>query len=52
MDIAKIRFHIDPETGEPHLHEHGVFEHEVEDVFLSGLGLDRVGREGSRMLMG
>ena len=48
----KIRFYIDPETGEPHIHNHGVFEDEVEQVFLSGLGQDRVSREGSRMLMG
>jgi hypothetical protein len=49
---VKIRFYIDPETGEPHIHNHGVFEDEVEEVFLSGLGQDRVSRAGSRMLMG
>ena len=52
MESVKIRFYIDPETGEPHIHDHGVFEDEVEEVFLSGLGQDRVSREGSRTLMG
>jgi hypothetical protein len=27
-----LRFHIDPETGLPHIHDHGVAEHEVEEV--------------------
>ena len=48
----KIRFYTDPETGEPHIRNHGVLEDEVEEVFRSGLGQDRVSREGSRMLMG
>jgi hypothetical protein len=52
MDVVKIRFYIDRETGEPHIYNHGVSEHEVEEIFESGLGQDRVGREGSRMLMG
>ncbi len=52
MESVKIRFYIDPETCEPHIHNHGVFEDEVEEVFLSGLGQDRVSREGSRTLMG
>ena len=37
----KIRFYIDPETGKPHIHNHGVKENEVEDV-LSKPGEDRV----------
>jgi hypothetical protein len=52
MEIVKIRFYIDSETSETHIHNHGVFEDEVEEVFLSGLGQDRVSREGSRILMG
>ena len=27
-----LRFHIDPETDEPHIYSHGVDEREVEDV--------------------
>ena len=28
-----IRFYSDPETGLPHIYNHGVTEDEVEDVF-------------------
>ena len=28
----RIRFYIDPETGEPHIYEHGIDEDEVADV--------------------
>jgi hypothetical protein len=44
----KIRFYIDPETGMPHIHRHGVREVEAEDV-LSSPGEDRPGKEGSRI---
>jgi hypothetical protein len=27
-----LRFYLDPETGEPHIYNHGVTEDEVEDV--------------------
>ncbi|MCY4615782.1 MAG: hypothetical protein OXC71_05240 [Chloroflexi bacterium] len=27
-----LRFHVDPETGDPHIYRHGVWEQEVEDV--------------------
>jgi hypothetical protein len=46
-----IRFHLDPETGEPHIYNHRVTEDEVEDV-LSRPGEDRPGREGSRVAIG
>ena len=46
-----VRFYVDPETGEPHIHEHGVEEKEVVDV-LSSTGEDRPGREGSRVVIG
>jgi hypothetical protein len=46
-----IRFYIDPETGSPHVHHHGVHEEEVEDV-LAYPGEDRQGREGSRVAIG
>ena len=36
----KVRFYLDPETGEPHIHGHGVTEEEVEDV-LNSPGEDR-----------
>ena len=46
-----IRFYIDPETGAPHIYNHGVDEDEVEDV-LRNPGEDRPGREGSRVAIG
>lgn len=47
----KLRFYIDPETGEPHIYRHGVTENEVEQL-LRGPGEDRPGREDSRMAVG
>jgi hypothetical protein len=35
----KTRFYIDPETGMPHIHRHGLREDEAEDV-LSNPGED------------
>jgi hypothetical protein len=52
MEGVRIRFFIDPETGEPHMYNHDVSEDEVEEIFSSGEGQDRASREGSRMLMG
>jgi hypothetical protein len=46
-----IRFYMDPDTGEPHIYNHGVSEEEVEDV-LSHPGEDRLGREGARVALG
>jgi hypothetical protein len=46
-----VRFYIDPETGDPHIYEHGIDEEEVIDV-LSNPGEDRPGREGSRVVIG
>ena len=47
----KIRFYLDPETGEPHIYRHDVVEEEVEAV-LDHPGEDRPGREGSRVAIG
>jgi hypothetical protein len=47
----RLRFYIDPETGEPHIHKHRVSEGEVEQV-LSHAGEDRPGRDGSRVAVG
>ena len=46
-----VRFYLDPETGEPHIYNHGVSGDEVEDV-LRAPGEDRPGREGSRVALG
>jgi len=45
------RYYIDPETGLPHIYRHNVSENEVEDVLLKP-GEDRLGKEGSRIVMG
>jgi hypothetical protein len=47
----KVRFYVDPETDDPHIHKHGIDEEEVIDV-LSSPGEDRAGREGSRVAIG
>lgn len=46
-----IRFYIDPETGYPHLHKHGVEEYEVSEVLWNS-GEDRGGRDNSRLAIG
>jgi hypothetical protein len=46
-----IRFYLDPETGQPHIYNHGVNETEVVEV-LSRTGEDRPGQEGSRVAIG
>ena len=46
-----LRFYIDPETGMPHIHRHGVRDDEAEDVLLNA-GEDRPGKEGSRVAIG
>jgi hypothetical protein len=51
VPCMKVRFYIDPETGEPHIHNHDVSEEEVTEV-LENVGEDRPGREGSRLALG
>ncbi len=46
-----FRYHIDPETDQPHIYGHGVTEVEVEYV-LRHPGEDRSGRDGSRHALG
>ena len=46
-----IRFYIDAETHLPHIYNHGVDEHEVEEVMMN-VGEDRPGKDGSRVAMG
>jgi hypothetical protein len=47
----RIRFYIDPRTGQPHIQSHGVAEDEVQAV-LDAPGEDRLGEEGSRVAIG
>ena len=46
-----IRYNINPETGHPHILDHGVTEEEVADVFESSPE-DRRGRNGTRIAIG
>jgi hypothetical protein len=46
-----IRLFIDPQTGVPHICEHGVSEEEVREV-LANPAEDRPGKEGSRVSLG
>jgi hypothetical protein len=47
----KIRYYLDPRSGQPHIEEHGITEMEVVDV-LSRAGEDRPGRDDSRVAIG
>jgi hypothetical protein len=47
----EIRYYLDPDSGEPHIYEHGVSELEVEQV-LRGAGEDLPARGTSRMKLG
>jgi hypothetical protein len=47
----ELRFHKDPDTGEPHIYNHGVTEDEVRQV-LANPGQDRPSSDDSRMALG
>ena len=47
----ELRFHIDPETGLPHIYDHGITEDEVRQVFV-GRGEDTRADRDSRMRLG
>lgn len=47
----RLRFFLDPETGEPRIYKHRVTEAEVEQV-LGRAGEDRPGRDGARVALG
>jgi len=51
MSRVRLRYYPDPETGEPHIFEHGVDEEEVEDV-LRNPAEDRQRRNDSRIALG
>jgi hypothetical protein len=46
-----LRFYIDPESSEPHIHEHRVDEAEVADVMAMPLEVRR-GHDDSRIALG
>jgi hypothetical protein len=47
----ELRFHLDPETGQPHIWDHGVTEEEVRQV-MAGRGEDFRGERKSRVRCG
>ncbi|HVT15921.1 MAG TPA: DUF4258 domain-containing protein [Thermoanaerobaculia bacterium] len=47
----RLRFFVDPETGAPHIWNHGVAEDEVEAI-LRQPGEDRRGSDNSRVAIG
>jgi len=47
----RVRYYLDPDTGQPHVYNHGVEEPEVEYV-LGRPGEDRAGAKGSRVAIG
>jgi hypothetical protein len=47
----QLRFHLDPETGQPHIWDHGVTEDEVRQVMAGG-GDDFRGDRKSRVRFG
>ena len=46
-----LRFHLDPETGQPHIYQHGVTEEEVRQVLVRP-GEEFAGRKNSRIALG
>ena len=46
-----IRFYRDPDTGEPHIYDHGISEAEVSQVFHRP-GEDSPAADGARMALG
>jgi hypothetical protein len=46
-----VRYYHDPDTGEPHIYDHGISEEEVEYV-LRHSGEDRPGSDDSRHALG
>ena len=51
MGAVEIRYFIDPETDEPHIYSHDVFEDEVEEV-LESPGEDLPARNRARSIIG
>jgi hypothetical protein len=47
----EARYYCDADTGQPHIHRHGVSENEVEEV-LGGPGEDLPSARDSRMKLG
>jgi len=46
-----VRYYVDPQTGRPHMLQHGVSAQEVEEV-LARPSEDRLGYDGARVAVG
>lgn len=51
IPFVQLRFHIDADSEEPHIYQHGITDEEVEEV-MRRPGDDFPGREGSRIALG
>jgi len=51
MGGVDLRFYVDPETGEPHIYNHGVMEEEVHQI-LENPADEFSGRNDSRIALG
>ena len=51
IDRVRLRYYIDPSTGEPHIYNDDIEENEVDEVLSKPIE-DRVGSEGSRVAIG
>jgi Domain of unknown function (DUF4258) len=47
----EVRYYLDPDSGEPHIHEHGVTEEEVESL-LRYPDEDLPAKDGARQALG
>jgi hypothetical protein len=47
----EVRYYLNPDSGEPHIYEHGVTEEEVEAV-LRRPGEDLPAKDGARQALG
>jgi hypothetical protein len=51
MGRVDLRFYVDPESGEPHIYNHGVSEEDVQQV-LDEPGEERPGKNNARIAIG
>jgi hypothetical protein len=51
MGRVDLRFYPDPETGEPHIYDHGITEEEVQAV-LEDPSEERPGKNNARVAIG
>ncbi|HVS72581.1 MAG TPA: hypothetical protein VHQ47_15095 [Phycisphaerae bacterium] len=50
--MNELRYHCDPESGQPHIYDHGVTEQEVAEVFADKWRREYASLKTSRVLNG